>query len=237
MPDTNSDNPTQRAITVFENLVTNGPQTLNQLNARIDTISRTALHRALSHLRSCGWIRMRHGDNAWCLTQKPSRLLAGAPTASVLPEEVDAFLGDLPKGCDIAISTFVGAGEFEQLEASANLTRLGTISLVTSPAALITLAHLDRQTAVEHITKWLPNASPKERKFVQTGRMTKTLDAWRGQPFVLNKTGQGAVVVIQSSDKNMGSVELSLRKAAQPDFLKSWLTGRVRAVFGNSLAS
>ena len=215
------DKPTKRALIVYETLLSGGPQTLNQLTACLHDISRMGIHRALTHLREQGWVRMRWGDNAWHATPRLRDFVGHAPPPPRLPADVDLALPPPPNGVDIAVGHFAEQGQFDMIEATGPLASMAADNLLRDTLPQVVLAAIDPALAVRHIQAWLPGATASAQKQVSSGQLNRHIKQARQDLCIWSDLT--CAFAFQSADGKMGGVLGVARTAAAQAGLKAWV--------------
>ncbi|MGV6840739.1 MAG: hypothetical protein ACWA40_11170 [Planktomarina sp.] len=214
------DNPTHRALIVYESLSLHGPQTLAQLDMRLDSISRMAIHRGLTHLRQMGWVRMRRGDNAWTVT--PHLADKARHTPQRLPWYVDTALPAVPKSCDLAIGKFTALGVFEVIEASGPLRDDAPLNLALDPAPQVALSVIEVPDALRHVQAWMPDASSKDRAWIVAGQLNVRLRRLRRDGLFWSHKDRRCALPLIHGDL-VGAVQISAKSVEAKTEAAQWV--------------
>lgn len=225
------DKPTQRALIIYETLLLEGSQTLHQLDTRFNNISRMGLHRALTHLRDQGWVRMRWGDNAWSITPKLIDLQAVGPRFSRLPADLDKVLPTLPAGLDLAVFHFADLGQFEVIEfRGATFQDTSVVNLVQDLPAQLALALSDPGMALRHLQQWLIHADPADRKQVTSGQFNTRLKRLRQTRAYWTHLDQCCTFAVQAHDGEVGVLQVACKRPKDQVILKAWVASALKVL-------
>lgn len=183
-----------RLLEVLEGVCRHGPTPLADLVSRLD-IPRGAVWRALQALRQKGWVRMRHGDNAYELCAPVADLFGKGHVARPEVEALMPVFGRLAASgpVHVDLGLFTARGEFRIVETTRRDGYDGeALSLTDDDIALAGQIHLSPADLVRHLTVFMDRAGSEERQVVASGDHARTIRRLRGQGVVWQDDGSAA---------------------------------------------
>lgn len=208
----------RRCLLVLDRILRHAPVTPGELCERTG-LNRTAVHRALTHLRETGWIRPSLNNRHYFVTSKLDMLIS---ESSSLPPEIDKVqevLRHVTKErdlrCNIAIAS--GPGRLILIDSTDSQRINSKVDPVWDPLAWATYAGLSEQVFQRHLLAIANDLDNMDHYLRTEHELRQNVALTRAQGYARDTPDRQIALTLSMQGVANGAIGVGLKQARASD--------------------
>ena len=185
-----------------------GPVTMVEIEKTLP-LSRAAIWRTVSAMRTFGWVRMRAGDKSLELTHKLDLLASQFHFSSPESEQFSPLFSYIQSlNLNYEFVAFVTLGKCHLVEASRPVTSQEDLSLLDDCRALVAQAALLPSELTRHIRHYARTVNPEEMRSVMSDQHQESLRKIQERGFAWSRDRSSVIVPLRSDSDTACAVRV-----------------------------